>query len=338
LSPVNQFPSSPLVVYLDLSRHEYWERREWEALLSQASPADLDFRSQPAGADCELTTGSIHQFRGSKPAASPPPAPARIPKFVWDHADAPTGYDAGLYCSLPRYLHNRGRHRSFCYPLTYNEMITAFALEDADRLFGFCGSLSSGLRVRMMDGLLRVSRDEERILGVQDGPWNAMYDRGGLPVKKDYAQVMRRCRFSLCPRGNGVSSIRLFETMKAARVPVILSDEYVLPEGIAWEKCSVVVKEKDLLDLPRILREKLPVWEELAINARAVWEENFSDNRLFVRLAQHLRELIGSARPIDLAGRARILTYPSLRKMSTALIRGRQEIDLRLRAPRPAGG
>jgi hypothetical protein len=92
------------------------------------------------------------------------------------------------------------------------------------------------------------------------------------------------------------------------------------------------------LDLPRILREKLPVWEELATNARAVWEENFSGHRLFGRLAQHLRELIGSAQPIDLVGRARILTYPSLRKMSTALIRGRPEIDLRLRAPRPAGG
>ncbi|MBA2269339.1 MAG: exostosin family protein [Chthoniobacterales bacterium] len=49
-----------------------------------------------------------------------------------------------------------------------------------------------------------------------------------------YADITKASKFVLCPRGLSVSSIRLFETMKMGRVPVILSDGWVEPPGPAW--------------------------------------------------------------------------------------------------------
>ena len=62
--------------------------------------------------------------------------------------------------------------------------------------------------------------------------------------------------FVLCPRGAASASIRLYESMQAGCVPVIVSDKLVLPEGPDWKRFSIRVPEKKIHLIPTMLEEK----------------------------------------------------------------------------------
>ena len=91
--------------------------------------------------------------------------------------------------------------------------------------------------------------------------------------KRRYADVLRRSKFVLCPVGSGASSFRLFETMAAGSVPVIVSDSWVPPLGPKWEDFSVIVPERKLRDIPAILEIRERDFTSMAKAARAAWEE-----------------------------------------------------------------
>lgn len=69
--------------------------------------------------------------------------------------------------------------------------------------------------------------------------------------KENYIELLGNSLFSLCPRGTGPSSIRLFEAIAMGSFPVIISDNYILPmeDKIHWDRISIKVKENDLEDL-----------------------------------------------------------------------------------------
>lgn len=73
--------------------------------------------------------------------------------------------------------------------------------------------------------------------------------------KISYHELMSRSIFTLCPAGYGRWSFRMIEALLNKSIPVILSDDYILPmsEKIDWEKYCIVVEEKDLLSLDVIL-------------------------------------------------------------------------------------
>ena len=80
-------------------------------------------------------------------------------------------------------------------------------------------------------------------------PWQK-FAHAAVDAKRTDADFIRRTRFVLCPRGQGVSSIRLFEVMKSGRVPVIISDAFVPPalQGrTGWTDAAIFVREH-LLD------------------------------------------------------------------------------------------
>ena len=63
----------------------------------------------------------------------------------------------------------------------------------------------------------------------------------------DFRDILERSRFSLCPRGIGPNSIRLWESLGAGAIPVLISDDLCLPEiGINWDTCILKIKEEEL--------------------------------------------------------------------------------------------
>ena len=72
--------------------------------------------------------------------------------------------------------------------------------------------------------------------------------------RKEYEDILARSRFSLCPRGTGGGTIRFWESLQAGAIPVLISDNLELPEGIDWGQCIVGIKERDVLDIPTILK------------------------------------------------------------------------------------
>lgn len=86
------------------------------------------------------------------------------------------------------------------------------------------------------------------------------YNIIGITKKSDYCMqyrdLMADSKFVLCPRGTGLSSYRLYETIAYGRIPIIISDNYKLPEvGIDWRNLSIQVGEDDLDSIPEKIHE-----------------------------------------------------------------------------------
>lgn len=73
--------------------------------------------------------------------------------------------------------------------------------------------------------------------------------------KIHYHELMARSLFTLCPAGYGRWSFRMIEALLNGSIPVIISDDYVLPmsDKIDWQNYCVVLPEKDLFDIDKIL-------------------------------------------------------------------------------------
>lgn len=96
-----------------------------------------------------------------------------------------------------------------------------------------------------------------------------------------YIQLMADSAFSVCPRGEGPSSMRIFESMRAGRAPVIISDTWTPPPFVKWDECSLRVSEDQMMDLTQILQQHLPRAKEMGDCARAEWERVFGPRGLF---------------------------------------------------------
>ena len=107
---------------------------------------------------------------------------------------------------------------------------------------------------------------------------------------------MRESAFVLCPRGLGCGSIRLYEAMQMGRAPVILSDDWVYPERVDWNACSITIAQKDLLRIPEILEAYRDRATEMGLRARQEWERFYAPNVCFHWLVEDCLELLHSRR------------------------------------------
>ena len=68
------------------------------------------------------------------------------------------------------------------------------------------------------------------VLFLDTGGWH-FYNRDAKR-EQFYIDTLSKTLFSLCPRGTGHGTIRLFEAIKSNCIPVIISDGYKLPYGL----------------------------------------------------------------------------------------------------------
>jgi hypothetical protein len=228
-----------------------------------------------------LTEAPVSYSESTRLLARDPRLSARVDDvFVWDTSDLPIGLWPGFYASLRKSRFDRTRHRSFCYLGSFNQFVDwkPPRVDESGLFFSFQGSLSSPVRGRLFD--TRYNRSDIKIEKV-DPIWGGeIFSQKFDDMKKRYVEVIFRSKFVLCPRGNGTSSFRLFETMQCGRVPVIIADSWVAPEGIDWASCSVRVREAEIAQIPLILENYLPKWLEMASCARRLWEENYSPDTI----------------------------------------------------------
>jgi hypothetical protein len=111
--------------------------------------------------------------------------------------------------------------------------------------------------------------------------------------RRHFAEVLLRSKFVLCPRGHGTASIRLYETLAAGRAPVIISDEWVAPEGPDWAAFSVRWPEKapvaELFEHLERVEDDAVRMGALAREAYTTW---FARDVAFDRLVSGLEQLI----------------------------------------------
>lgn len=210
--------------------------------------------------------------------------------LVYDERDRPWCALPGLYVSMPT-RHFEARWQQSCayygaVSFTENERTGI----TPDLLYSFVGSRSHPVRKPLL-------RTTHRRAWVEDSSGFVFYDRRD-PVafdnrKAHYRQTLLRSKFVLCPRGAGTSSIRLFETLAAGRVPVIISDQWMPPAGPDWKDISLRVRESEVATIPYLLEaaeSRFPRMAQAAREAHARW---FSRPVIFHRLIDACAVLIG---------------------------------------------
>jgi hypothetical protein len=160
-------------------------------------------------------------------------------------------------------------------------------INSAKYLFSFSGNANNHparKRVCALPGHRSYLRDSSEDANQQDdGVDGDNIDRGVL-----YRDLMAESKFVLCPRGIGVSSWRLFETIRAGRVPVIISDSWIRPKGPSWDSFSITVKENEIESIPAILEENEHRAEELGAMARKEWQAWYSKAHVFTTVVDQL--------------------------------------------------
>jgi hypothetical protein len=102
-----------------------------------------------------------------------------------------------------------------------------------------------------------------------------------------FLQLLNESKFSLCPRGRSPSSWRLFETLRAGRVPVIIGDKWMPPSiSLDWDRLSIRVPERDVANIPAMLTEREGEAQTMSRLARQTWEEWFSVEAFFHRTVE----------------------------------------------------
>jgi hypothetical protein len=168
---------------------------------------------------------------------------------------------------IPMELQNIPIYQFGFYPRVFDN----FVIEDessfsqCEFLFSFIGRVNNAPAVRA--GLMQLNHPRAYL---RDS-WSGQSDGDAL-----YASILAKSKFVLCPRGNGPSSWRLFETMRTGRVPVIISDEWHEPRGLDWSRFSIRVREADTGRIPALL-ERLEIHaEEMGCAAQQAWRRHFS--------------------------------------------------------------
>lgn len=250
-----------------------FERLQRAARLARGSRHAL--ASDPAQADAILFVGSRCKFHWDVLAS--PLYEAHAGKcLLFDFLDNTIPRIPGLYLQIPQALHGVPLYeQGFYIRVADNRVLEEDRPFPACRyLFSFVGRVANDAVVR--GALMRLQH-----------PRGYLEDASSGQSDQDarYAELLAASKFVLCPRGIGPSSWRLFETMRCGRVPVIVSDEWKPPPGVAWDDISVRVRERDVASIPGLLERLEPRAAGMGEAARAAWRAHFSLEGAFAWLA-----------------------------------------------------
>jgi hypothetical protein len=203
---------------------------------------------------------------------------------VFDERDRTWCAFSGVYVSMPARDFDTRYQRPWGYfPVAQRDS----SAETPDLLFSFIGSPSSRCRKPLFE-LRHPEAVIEKVRGF------TFYDPTSLDFENRRARfrvILDRSRFVLCPRGRGTSSIRLYETMAAGRVPVIIADDWVAPLGPTWDEFSIRWPEGRVKGLVETIEERNGDWSEMSAAAVAAHREFFSPEVWFHRVIELIREI-----------------------------------------------
>lgn len=208
----------------------------------------------------------------------------RDKSLVLDFSDNPLPRLPGLYVGLTKREAEDTRYRSAFYTrVADNPLFVPYEQGDVqpDLLFSFVGRVANCPTIRG-----RVVRLSHPRANLRDG---ATRQSDNDP---QYIATLYRSKFVLAPKGYGASTWRLFETMRAGRVPVIIADEWEPPQGVPWSDFSLRVAEDDIETIPGILESMELRAGAMGWRARAEWQRCFALAGCFQWVAGQCAEIL----------------------------------------------
>lgn len=199
----------------------------------------------------------------------------------------------GVYASIERRWFSRRTLSGFHVSELQNEFATfSPPSDDLPYLFSFIGSTATAsVRRRLHElkhprGFFRDTAEEfDRVANAR------MTTHEARDYHRQYVEITKASKFVLCPRGLGVATLRLFETMRMGRVPVIIADDWVEPIGPEWSRFSIRVAEYELDRIPQILESREADAVAMGELARREWERWFSNEVVFHRVVEWCLQL-----------------------------------------------
>lgn len=209
--------------------------------------------------------------------------------MVYDERDRPWRSFPGVYVSTPSSQFDAASQRAWGYARTPH---LSTSPTDPDLLFSFVGSATAPCRAPLFE-----LRHPDAV--VEESQGFMFWDSGALGFEAQrarYRDVLSRSRFVLCPRGRGTSSFRIYETLAAGGVPVIISDEWVPSSGPDWQACSLRWPEGSTDGLVEMLERRNREWPAMSAAASAAYRAFFAEDASFhsvVDLCSGLRDAAG---------------------------------------------
>jgi len=202
--------------------------------------------------------------------------------FMFDFQDYTIPLIPGLYFSIPKHFHGLSSYKTGVYfRIAENNHIKHTNFDNAKYLYSFAGSSKTYRSAR------------KKVLALQSP--NSVILNSANPSQKlnpeEYSKLISQSKFILCPRGYCPSTVRIFEAMKAGRVPVIISDDWLPPSFINWETFSVRIPENSIPKIPSILESLEDKAPEMGQNARRAFEMNLSRERGFNWIVDNYLEI-----------------------------------------------
>ena len=206
--------------------------------------------------------------------------------FIYHDDDHAVAVLRGIYPSIRKrdYFADRCRSAGYIARIARNDSICYDPAPRTRRhLYSFLGEANSAVRSCLLtgahrDGLIRDTTGV-RLWQMEPGPMRDVFTA-------EYAEAIRDSQFVLCPAGFGPATYRLFEAMEMGRVPVILSDEWVPPQGPRWDEFSVRVPERLVGEISAILSTYSDRHDVMGRLARLTWEQWFAKPVCFHRLIE----------------------------------------------------
>lgn len=191
--------------------------------------------------------------------------------FTINTDDSATGLLRGLYTCLPRSRVIDGIYTVVPYAQFPNDLVFTVKLEKVEPRFlaVWRGNIkSNSLRSKMITSL----GSKERCRMELTNSWMKFEKE----EKEKYIDLIRKSKFSICPAGWAPATYRIYESMALGRCPVILSDDFVPPNGPDWHEFALFFPENKLDDLHSFLLRHEHLAETLGKKAFEAWHEYFS--------------------------------------------------------------
>lgn len=244
--------------------------------------------------------------------------------FVYDERDMPWCELPGLYVSMPSTAIVPRHQRPVPYAWIDDEEFVA--LRDGpppSQLFSFVG----GRTHRIRDEIFSLSHPGATLMDSGSFVFHARDDPAYPEARRRFLDTIADSRFVLAPRGHGTATIRLFETIAAGRVPVIVSDTWEPPAGPDWSRFSVRISEREVATIPAVLEGLADQSEIMSAAATAAYDQYFSQRNRFDYMADQIGQLLDAAADFPRRGvrnsqyvrvqarRAKATTVSSIRRL-----------------------
>jgi len=110
---------------------------------------------------------------------------------------------------------------------------------------------------------------------------------------KEFCEITQRSHFTLCPRGYGLQSFRLYEAIQLGSIPVFIYNKPFLPfellAGCNWNEFSVLVHENNINILKDLLNDISDARRERMISiGREIYNQYFNMNGMCNGILQTL--------------------------------------------------